>query len=352
MREDLLGYLLNALDDAERERVEDALRRDPELQRRLEELHEQLLWLADDEAEPPPHLTDKTCDLVAAQQRHAAGEPPRPTPLVDPADRARRELLGGSHSASLTDLVIGAGIFLAASFLFFPAIANSRYRSEIVACQYRLQRLGHALTEFSEVRNGLFPPVPTSGKRAVAGVYAPQLVHGEFLTEPCLLICPGSRLARQRDDWRVPTLEELDAAEGGRLARLQRSMGGSYGYTLGYQDADGYRSQRNEHRPHFALMADAPSFHRFAHQSDNHGGRGQNVLFEDMHVQFVRFGDRAPSGDMIFLNRLGYAEAGLDKEDAVIVPSEIAPLVINRWDRLPACQPGKTGQMPVPLFLE
>jgi hypothetical protein len=329
MREDLLGYLLNALDDAERERIEAALRTDPELQRRLEELHEQLQMLAEEEENPPPGLAERTCDRVADYAERQSRLATRPctdrTQPVRLSDRASRELSSG-HSTSLADVVVGAGIFLAASFLFFPAIANSRYRSEIAACQFNLQRLGCALTEFSEVQAGLFPQVPTEGKRAAAGLFAPQLVHGEYLTEPAILICPGSRLAWERTDWYVPTLEELDAAEGRQLARMRRRMGGSYGYTLGYVSEGKYRSHRNEHRPYFALMADAPSYHLPGHQSSNHEGRGQNVLFEDMHIEFVSSAVAGLLGDLLFLNRLGYTEAGVDKSDAVIVPSEFAPL--------------------------
>ena len=38
MREDLLGYLLNALDESERQRVFEALQKDPHLRQELEKL--------------------------------------------------------------------------------------------------------------------------------------------------------------------------------------------------------------------------------------------------------------------------------------------------------------------------
>ena len=333
MREDLLGYLLGALDDDERERVEAAIRHDPELQRRVEELQEQLQILAEEAPEePPPGLAERTCDLIDSYRQERApeiraGRRRFAARSVGLSPRAQAELSGRRSPASLADVVVGTGIFLAASLLFFPAIANSRYRSEITACQYNLQRLGFALAEFSEKREGLFPQVPTTGKRGVAGVYAVQLVHDGFLSEPSVLICPASSLASQRDSWWVPTVEELDAADGVRLARLQRGMGGSYGYTLGYRIDGQYRSHRNEQRPYFALMADAPSFHLPGHQSNNHGGRGQNVLLEDGHVQFISSHLNGLFGDDLFLNRAGFAEAGMDKEDAVIVASQTAPLL-------------------------
>ena len=42
MREDLLGYLLNALDEAERQRVFEALQKDPQLRQELETLRRDL----------------------------------------------------------------------------------------------------------------------------------------------------------------------------------------------------------------------------------------------------------------------------------------------------------------------
>ena len=65
-------------------------------------------------------------------------------------------------------------------------------------------------------------------------------------------------------------------------------MGGSYGYCIGYVDQGVYQPTRNLGRPGFAIMADAPCEDRPGRQSDNHGGRGQNVLFEDGHVAVPR----------------------------------------------------------------
>ena len=178
--------------------------------------------------------------------------------------------------------------------------------------------------------HGLSPAVAfvsTSANRAAAGVFASQLLRDQLLTETDWLICPASELARSQGSWFVPTLEQLDAAEGRWLSRLQRSAGGSYGYTLGYVQEGRYRTPRNEHRPSFALLSDAPSRHLAGHQSANHGGRGQNVLFEDNHIEFICLSRNGLAGDTIFLNYAGYTEAGLDKDDSVIVPSETSPLL-------------------------
>ena len=60
MRERLLGYLLDALEPEERQAVEDALARDPKLQRELEVLADSLepLEASGDDVEPPEGLGD------------------------------------------------------------------------------------------------------------------------------------------------------------------------------------------------------------------------------------------------------------------------------------------------------
>jgi hypothetical protein len=215
---------------------------------------------------------------------------------------------------------------LTVAALVFPALANSRYRSQVTACQNNLRNIGWALCDFSERQGGYFPQVPVSGNRAAAGICGPILVEMGFLADQRSLLCPGSQMARETRDWRVPTLEEIDRAQGTELSLLQRVMGGSYGYPLGYLPDGRHCPPRNEGRVYFALMADAPSLHLEERRSSNHCGRGQNVLFEDGHVAFVIECRAAPRTDALFVNRFGFAEAGADKDDSVIAASYMPPL--------------------------
>ena len=72
MRGLLLGYLLNALEPEERQRVEDRIERDANLERELELFAESLqpLQAAEGPIPLPAGLADRTCHLVA---EHAAG---------------------------------------------------------------------------------------------------------------------------------------------------------------------------------------------------------------------------------------------------------------------------------------
>ena len=115
-------------------------------------------------------------------------------------------------------------------------------------------------------------------------------------------------------------------AVGNELSCIQQKMGGSYGYCLGYFDHGIYHPTRNLNRDYFAIMADTPSADRPDHQSDNHGGRGQNVLFEDLHIEFCS--TSRPANDDIYLNDNHEVAAGLNRDDAVIASSGTAPVVL------------------------
>jgi hypothetical protein len=58
----------------------------------------------------------------------------------------------------------------------------------------------------------------------------------------------------------------------------------------------------------------------------NHGRKGQNVLFEDGHVEFLQGCNAEGCPDNIFLNDRGQPTAGVHANDAVIGPSHAHPL--------------------------
>ncbi len=311
MREHLLGYLLGALEPAECEQVERHLDERPELRRELELLSLSLAPLAADRAspEPPAALARRTCDYVALRSATLASSNERH------ADTSWR----------LQDLVVAAGIFLAAGMLFFPAVHHSRFQSRLAACQNNLRAIGQALALYSQNQGDYFPFVPPQGQWARAGIYAPTLIDNGFLSEPRAVVCPECPLAAEAD-FQVPSLATLSAASGAALASLHRVMGGSYGYTFGYQVNGRYQGTRNWGRPNFALVADAPTFAALGRASMIHASQGQNVLFEDGHVTFVR-GDQADTaGDRFFVNDAGVVAAGSQPDDSVIGPSDAAPV--------------------------
>ena len=103
-------------------------------------------------------------------------------------------------------------------------------------------------------------------------------------------------------------------------------MGGSYGYNLGYVRNGKYQATKNLYRDNFAIMSDSPNPNAPNLQSSNHGGRGQNVLFENGSVQFLTSTKALGSNDDIFTNDDGHVAAGLNPNDSVIGSSSAAPI--------------------------
>ncbi len=333
VRKQLLDYLLGALDDSEMEAIEARLQSDPSYRQAMCQARRDLLRINEmarlsnmvrgegvrRELAPPPRLAERTCEF-----------------LFDPARRLRAlrrramtPLPAAPHSGgsgSWADMGVIAVILLIAGLLVLPAVNGTRFQARVIACQENLRQVGQALTEYSHKNHDVFPVVPPEGKLAAAGIYAPILTHDGFLTEPAAVLCPDSAQAQEKD-FRVPSLDELRSAAGSDLSGIQQKMGGSYGYSLGYFDHGVYQPTRNLNRDYFAIMADAPSDDRPDHQSANHGGLGQNVLFEDLHIEFCSTSRPGNGSDDIYANDNQQVAPGLHRDDAVIASSGTAPVV-------------------------
>lgn len=236
--------------------------------------------------------------------------------------------LAGRGRATWVDLAVTGVILLVAGLLVLPAVNGSRFQARLTACQGNLQHIGQALAEHSYRNHEVFPPVPDKGNLAADGIWAPVLKGEGLLVEPQNVLCPESPLARQ-GDFQIPSLSDLRKAAGQKLASLQQRMGGSYGYCLGYFDHGVLQPTRNLNREHFAILADAPS-DRPDHQSANHDFLGQNVLFEDLHVEFCSTTRLADGGDDIYVNDNDEVAPGLNRDDSVLAPSGTPPVVLVR----------------------
>ena len=61
----------------------------------------------------------------------------------------------------------------------------------------------------------------------------------------------------------------------------------------------------------------------------NHLGKGQNMLFADLHTAFVVGNLVQQNGDDVFRNERGLVAPGIDRYDAVIAESQSRPFLQN-----------------------
>ena len=361
-QEDLLGYLLGALDAEQERAVQQSIDNDPTLEEKLVELKSAMvpLELLREHHPAPAGLARRTCETVAAVQTgritldestltsdHFAGATDATSP--SPADRHRATrmeagqpdtlestAIGGTHplarmsptrdrlrfrSWSFNDFLVATVCVGVLIGLMVPAISYTRYYSQRAACQANLISIGRALQQYSDIHSGKFVPIPTDGNLAVSGVFAPVLKESGLLPDDSVLACAGTG----RDlPIHVPSTDAILNSEGERLAHLHQTMSGDYGYTLGYLDGDTYVSPENLGRAHFVIVADRPSGGNVGFTSQNHRGVGQNCLFEDGHWEFVAgysYGD-----DAIYTNDFNLVSAGANRDDIVIGASHCRPV--------------------------
>ena len=327
MREDLIGHLLGAIEPSESKAIEKALadpHGGPMLRQDLDRLRMALEPLAGDRdvLPPPAGLAGRTMRFIVEQEAAAKASANRPLPM--PRGLTTEDSPpSGRGARAWVDRAIMAASALAACVLVAPLLLDSIAQSRARRAERNLLKTSGALQGYADAHR-VFPTPPSSGPLSRAGLYAPTLVSEQRLVaDDGTLICPDTALSKS-GTFRVPTLEELNAAVGTpQFEEMVRTMGGDYGYTLGHRDASGgLQPNLDRRRTHHPLMADAPN--EGGERSSNHPDGIHHVLFEDGHVKRLAPGD-LHGDDHLFKNHDGKVAAGIDEEDAVIGDSEDQP---------------------------
>lgn len=321
-QEDLLGYLLGALDADEQAQLQQKIDSDPQLDERLLEVKSTIapLELLSEQTGVRPGLARRTCEMVASHT-HADDikTAPKLTESVSPASLHRWS------SWSLTDLLVAAASVAIFASLLFPMLAYTKHRSNLAHCSNNLQSIGTALASFSEINNGRFVEIPSEGPLAFAGVVAPILKEAQFIEEDNLFTC---RAVSRDKPFMIPSTDQIRRCSTGEEGDyFRRISSGDYGYSFGYMEGDKYCSPRNMGRAYAVIAADKPSIRNFNAPSDNHGGGGQNCLFEDFSVRYVA--GSAIADDQIYVNSYNVVGPGISPRDSVIASSHLAPLPVT-----------------------
>lgn len=362
IRENLLGYLLNAIEDPEVAAIKAAIaeeqstadnrvgaappenpghaQREPHAQSTVEKVdsHEKpsaaphagirtTLALLDraidplradtDHWEPPAGLAART---VSGVNRAIARKIPHKRVFSRPSQPEP------NRSRPWLDRMLVAATAIAACVLVVPLIREAIEDSRTRRTERNLGVIAEALHGYADSHR-VFPSPPSEGPLSRAGLYAPTLVsERRLVANDGTVLVPGSRLSHS--GFRVPTLDEIEAAvDTDSFDDIVRRMGGDFGYTLGHRDADGRLEPiRDRRRAHHPIVADAPD--DTGHSSFNHPGGLHHVLFEDGHIErFFHDDVRGDDNDRdhLYRNHKGSVAAGINDEDAVVGASQHAP---------------------------
>ncbi len=322
MNEDIIGYVTGALDAQEHQRIEDLMRSDADLQSQADVIRRSLLPLESyRHCEPPSDLHNQTLAYVFDQiDAHKVGTA---SPLAQSAFTSEELVTSSRRSWRPMDIFVTGIVAASLLMLLSPALFNSRFAAELRQCQNNLQNLYAGFSQYSITHEGNFPAVANNTAFATSGAYAPILLEQGYVTDEGNFFCPA---AVESIAWRqpgIPTQQTVADARPEDLAALQQRMGGTYGYSVGYQAGGRIRAIRNQQRPNFALIADRPSGQSINRYSMNHGGLGQNILFENGHVAFVRGTQSIGLGDRYYVSDRGIVEPGVHRDDSVIMESGI-----------------------------
>lgn len=325
----LLRYHFGDVSDQERLDFESRLDAEPGLRERLEALRE---CIASNESKAnaeqvatcaeshelllPRKLADRTATAVLTSEDEAA------------------ESCGGRKRFSLAEAAAIGVVAMMLGALVFPAMQASRNTSRRIACEKGMLDVSQALFQYANDHGSRFPTV-LPGQNA--GMFAVTLADSRYADRDNLertLVCPSSELAIQVATGRaavvVPTRAELQVAPVFLLDRLRRFMAGAYAYRMGHLEGNTYVYPRFRADCRSAILADAPA--RGCGDSvvsNNHGVCGQNILYEDGHVDFQTGCWSPEQEDHLFLNDAGEVAAGRTPRDSVLGRSEATPGVVR-----------------------
>ncbi len=211
MREQLLGYLLSALEPHEMRAIDQRLQNDPQLRAELAEVQQMLAAFdqavgQDDLVELPPGLTASTLSQLGEHPHPTLGDLPAwdidqarngPEAIATPAESQRQWFSSGDEQRvgrsrqAWSDLLVSAVAAVSLFALMLPMIV--RYRSEVrkTVCQNNLRQLGMAFNDFV-LRHGdtRLPAVAQSGHEAFSGIYEVRLADVGLMRDPGLRWCP------------------------------------------------------------------------------------------------------------------------------------------------------------------
>lgn len=329
MDENLVGYLMDALDaDAKRE-VEESLRSNPEAGKKLVLLRKAIEPLAADREEiaAPPDLRARTLAIVADYRIRNRPRPPQAPPV-------RSAVVTHPSWWRRADVLVAASLLLVGFPLVFSWIASAQRQRSIVECQDNLRQLFASLNAYGDNHQTALPKVEESPPRNFAGVYVPILYDAGLLGPQVHLACNETGQSRPTNI-SLQQLQDLYELDPARFEATVQQLHGCYAYPLGFRSdgqLQGLSTRAFAGNTEFVpVLADRPPFdhpgspEQMAGNSPNHGGLGQNVLYLGGNVRFAKTRLVGLNGGDIYLNRRHQVGAGVDDRDIPLASGPVHP---------------------------
>ncbi len=238
---------------------------------------------------------------------------------------------------SLVEVLVVIGIIALLLGILLPAVEKSREHVMNVKCASNLSQIGISLQIYANENQGRYPrtvydPAAPLCYGTNASAYNPFNVGGPQANDVTAALF---LLVRVQDlppvIFNEPYTDELSNEPDSVENRRSRSNFTDYKKNLGYSYANPYPNDAaakngylltNKISPTFALAADLnPGV--VGQNSRNHEGRGQNVLYGDIHVSWQTTPKCGQEDDDIYSNKSGMIQASpVGVGDSVLLPTE------------------------------
>ena len=242
---------------------------------------------------------------------------------------------------TLIELLVIFLILAVVAAIVIPLVTRQRDRSSRAMCMSRLRLIGQAILLYSNDNRGECPRTRTSagpvrvptwgtGAAATQPFTDPNAPADNDVSAAIFLLLRTQNITA--DVFTCPaTNAEADKFAG--LTVMQRSNFTDINRNLSYSYHNLYRSETEEERlrrirlsgaggADFAVAADINPG-KDPGNSANHDGRGQNVLYDDGHVEWRKDPLAGVNGDNIYTTTDGKITASpVDRYDSILLPTD------------------------------
>ncbi len=226
------------------------------------------------------------------------------------------------------------GVLLA---ILLPALEKAREKAVNLRCAANLTQIGVAILVYANENHGQYPrtvydpaaPLAYGTNASATDPFKAGGPQANDVTAALFLVLRAGHFPAKL--FNEPYTDELDDVPDPVPDFAVRSNFTDYKRNLGYSYADPYPSAAAA-TAGYALKASMPAAFAIAadlnpgvagKNSRNHEGRGQNVMYADMHVDWTTTTRCGMNGDDIYTNQAGaFGASPVGPTDSVLLPTD------------------------------